>query len=183
MNKQLFPSFKAFYDREPLAGKDYDPDGSMCQDDYEFFTGTGRYSDDAPCTKIEHEPGALEDVVGECWGRGFTDIVQRGSHTTVNGKTWLVADCTGQEFIDLCEKWERSLEKECTPNVADTEPNLELSWRERFILHWWNRRHELKIGGLQLACKFSTREWSVLFFSTVFGYPMGMGMGSGDQPF
>jgi hypothetical protein len=117
MNEQLFPSFKAFYGREPIAGKDYDPDGDMCQDDYEFLTGTGRYSDDVK------------------------------------------------------------------PDVADTEPNLELSWRERFILHWWCRKHELKIGGLQLACNFSTREWYVLFYAAVFGYPMGMGMGSGDKPF
>lgn len=44
--QEQYPSFKAIYGREPVAGQDYDPDGSFCRDDYEFFTGTGRYSDD-----------------------------------------------------------------------------------------------------------------------------------------
>jgi hypothetical protein len=40
-----YPSFKAMNGRAPVAGKDYDPNGAMCQDDYEYFTGTGQYSD------------------------------------------------------------------------------------------------------------------------------------------
>lgn len=41
-----FPSFFATHGRKPIAGKDYDPEGSLCQDDYEFLSGTGRYSDE-----------------------------------------------------------------------------------------------------------------------------------------
>jgi hypothetical protein len=41
----LFPSFFSQYGRKPIAGKDYDPDGSLCQDDYEYLSGSGRYSD------------------------------------------------------------------------------------------------------------------------------------------
>jgi hypothetical protein len=40
-----YPSFKALNGHAPVAGKDYNPDGDMCQDDYEYFTGTGQYSD------------------------------------------------------------------------------------------------------------------------------------------
>ncbi len=35
--------FKEQMGREPQPGVDFDPDGDMCQDDYEFFTSTGRY--------------------------------------------------------------------------------------------------------------------------------------------
>lgn len=38
----LAPGFKTLYGREPIAGKDYDPN-NLCQDDYEYLTGTGRY--------------------------------------------------------------------------------------------------------------------------------------------
>ena len=38
------PSFKAQYGRQPIVGVDYDPDG-MSQDEYEYLTGTGQYSD------------------------------------------------------------------------------------------------------------------------------------------
>jgi hypothetical protein len=30
--------------RPPVPGRDFDPDGSMCQDDYEYWTGTGQYA-------------------------------------------------------------------------------------------------------------------------------------------
>jgi hypothetical protein len=40
-----YPSFKALTGHAPVSGKDYNPNGDMCQDDYEYFTGTGRYSD------------------------------------------------------------------------------------------------------------------------------------------
>jgi hypothetical protein len=39
------PSFFAVYGRKPVPGQDFDPDPAMCQDDYEFYTGTGRYTD------------------------------------------------------------------------------------------------------------------------------------------
>lgn len=41
------PSFKAQFGRAPVAGQDYDPDGPMCQDDYEYLAGEGQYSDNA----------------------------------------------------------------------------------------------------------------------------------------
>ena len=41
-----YPSFQAQTGHAPVAGIDYDPDDTPCQDDYEFFTGTGRYTDD-----------------------------------------------------------------------------------------------------------------------------------------
>lgn len=47
----LYPSFKGWYGRSPVAGQDYDPD-DLCQDDHEYLTGTGQYSDDVhvyPC--------------------------------------------------------------------------------------------------------------------------------------
>lgn len=42
-----FPSFFAIHGRKPIAGKDFDPEVGLCQDDYEYFSGTGRYSDEA----------------------------------------------------------------------------------------------------------------------------------------
>lgn len=41
----LYPSFFALNGRKPIAYVDYDPD-NLQQDDYEFYTGTGLYSDD-----------------------------------------------------------------------------------------------------------------------------------------
>lgn len=40
-----YPSFKAIHGHDPIPGKDFDPDHDLCQDDYEYFSGTGRYSD------------------------------------------------------------------------------------------------------------------------------------------
>jgi hypothetical protein len=42
---EVYPSFYAIHGRKPEAGRDYDPDGPLCQDDYEYYTGTGRYAD------------------------------------------------------------------------------------------------------------------------------------------
>ena len=41
----MYPSFKAIHKRCPMAFVDYDP-GTLCQDDYEYFSGEGQYSDD-----------------------------------------------------------------------------------------------------------------------------------------
>lgn len=41
----MYPSFLSQVGRLPIPGKDYDPTGPMCQDDYEFYTGTGKYND------------------------------------------------------------------------------------------------------------------------------------------
>lgn len=37
-------SFEERYGRKPVAGVDFDPEAPMCQDDHEYFTGTGRYA-------------------------------------------------------------------------------------------------------------------------------------------
>lgn len=38
-----FQSFQEENKRAPIAGIDYDPDSPLCQDDYEYLTGTGSY--------------------------------------------------------------------------------------------------------------------------------------------
>lgn len=50
-----YPSFKAQHGRAPIAGQDYDPDATWCQDDYEYYTGTGRYSDDVPADEFHQD--------------------------------------------------------------------------------------------------------------------------------
>ena len=42
---QISPSFKALNGRDPIPGRDFDPDDEMCQDDHDFLAGTGQYSD------------------------------------------------------------------------------------------------------------------------------------------
>jgi hypothetical protein len=39
-----YPSFLLNTGHTPVAGKDFNPDKTMCQDDYEYLTGTGRYT-------------------------------------------------------------------------------------------------------------------------------------------
>lgn len=39
-----YPGFKLVHGREPIEGQDFDPNGHFCQEDYEFLTGTGRYT-------------------------------------------------------------------------------------------------------------------------------------------
>lgn len=41
--------FRALFGREPVAGRDFDPDGPMCQDDYEYFNDTGYYDGEEHC--------------------------------------------------------------------------------------------------------------------------------------
>lgn len=36
--------FREQYGRDPVPGEDYDPEAVFCQDDYEYFTSTGRYA-------------------------------------------------------------------------------------------------------------------------------------------
>jgi HPt (histidine-containing phosphotransfer) domain-containing protein len=40
----IYPSFKELHGRDAIAGQDYAPDAALCQDDYEYFTGTGQYA-------------------------------------------------------------------------------------------------------------------------------------------
>jgi hypothetical protein len=48
-----FPSFFAHYGRKPEPGKDYDPDGSLSQDEFEYLSGTGRYSDNVEGARLD----------------------------------------------------------------------------------------------------------------------------------
>jgi hypothetical protein len=55
---RVYPGFRLLTGREPIAGKDYDADGTLCQDDYEYLTGTGRYSnkrEEVTCWPDEEE--------------------------------------------------------------------------------------------------------------------------------
>jgi hypothetical protein len=44
--ERKFPSFELLMGRKPIAGKDYSEEGDFCQDDAEYFSGSGRYSND-----------------------------------------------------------------------------------------------------------------------------------------
>jgi hypothetical protein len=55
----MYPSFFAVHHREPVLGIDFDPDGGLCQDDYEYYTGTGRYTDNVE----QDDEGAIVDLV------------------------------------------------------------------------------------------------------------------------
>jgi hypothetical protein len=46
LEEVIYPSFKAEHGRDAIPGQDYDPDATMCQDDYEYYTGTGPYSNE-----------------------------------------------------------------------------------------------------------------------------------------
>jgi len=67
-----YPSFRAINGRAPVAYVDFDPDNDFCQDDYEFFTGTGRYSDDVPIEDWEDDcplDGDHDSALASCgWG-------------------------------------------------------------------------------------------------------------------
>lgn len=53
----LSPGFQAFHNRKPVAGIDYDADGSMCQDDFNYLTGRPPYSNE-PLINLGRIPGA-----------------------------------------------------------------------------------------------------------------------------
>ena len=52
----LYPSFYANTGRRPIAGVDYNPHATMCQDDYEYFTGTGCYTDNPLKLEDDYDP-------------------------------------------------------------------------------------------------------------------------------
>jgi hypothetical protein len=60
MNADKYPSFYAQYGHKPVAGIDYNQDESLCQDDYEYLTGTGRYADDG-CRVDDDQPGETNE--------------------------------------------------------------------------------------------------------------------------
>lgn len=50
MNKAQ--SFKAIHGRAPIAGHDYDRDGELCQDDHDYLSGSGQYSDEPAAPSV-----------------------------------------------------------------------------------------------------------------------------------
>ncbi len=46
MSDKKYPSFFAIHGRKPIAGKDFDPERGLCQDDHDYFAGIGQYSDE-----------------------------------------------------------------------------------------------------------------------------------------
>ena len=50
-----YPSFKAINGKSPEPYQDFDPEKPLCQDDYEFFTGTGRYTDNPDPNPVQYE--------------------------------------------------------------------------------------------------------------------------------
>lgn len=58
MSEPRFPSFKALYSRSPIPGLDYDPEAGLCEDDYQFLSGTGQYSDELTDISTDEIPPA-----------------------------------------------------------------------------------------------------------------------------
>jgi hypothetical protein len=114
--QQLYPSFRAIYGREPIAGHDYDPEKGMCQDDHDFFAGIGQYSDDVkPVQRVVYSagnPSSLKAAVSDCWGRGHTDAVADGKDVLVNRGTWRIEGCSVEEFNILCAEIESEQSRE-----------------------------------------------------------------------
>src|SRR5262245_61898429 len=69
-----YPSFKAQHGRLPIAGKDYEPDAAMCQDDYEYLSGTGRYSDEADIDVIYEHRFIRREIINEFLHAGYKTI-------------------------------------------------------------------------------------------------------------
>ena len=114
--QQLYPSFRAIYGREPIAGRDYDPEKGMCQDDHDFFAGIGQYSDDVKLVQrvvySAGNPSSLKAAVSDCWGRGHTDAVADGKDVLVNRGTWRIEGCSVEEFNILCAQIESEQSRE-----------------------------------------------------------------------
>ena len=72
MTTAKYPSFFSNNLRKPVAGVDFDPDGVFDQDEYEYLTGTGRYTDNDKIEKIE---------VWYSGKRGVSIVFYRNNHT------------------------------------------------------------------------------------------------------
>ena len=125
-DQQLYPSFKAIYGREPVAGRDYDQDGEMCQDDHDFFAGTGQYSDDVvPAQTVVYSGGdfsSLKAAVADCWGKGHTDALADGKDILVNRGTWRIENCSVEEFNILCAEIESETGRKFVQLIDEAEP-------------------------------------------------------------
>jgi hypothetical protein len=74
-----FPSFLKSVGRKPVAGQDYDPDGSFEEEDAQYFDGFGRYSDigRAEDCFIENDvplDGDAESALASVYGEDRDDI-------------------------------------------------------------------------------------------------------------
>ena len=132
--QQLYPSFRAIYGREPVAGQDYDRDGEMCQDDHDFFAGIGQYSDDVkPVQTVVYSggnPSSLKATVADCWGRGYTDAVADGKDVLVNRGTWRIEGCSVEEFNILCAEIESEQSRELVRMIDGAGPKNK---KDRFL--------------------------------------------------
>jgi hypothetical protein len=132
--QQLYPSFRAIYGREPVAGQDYDRDGEMCQDDHDFFAGAGQYSDDVkPVQTVVYSggnPSSLKAAVSDCWGRGYTDAVADGKDVLINRGTWRIEGCSVEEFNILCAEIESEQTREFVRVIDGAQPR---SKKDKFV--------------------------------------------------
>lgn len=132
--QQLYPSFRAIYGREPVAGQDYDRDGEMCKDDHDFFAGVGQYSDDVkPVQTVVYSggnPSSLKAAVSDCWGRGYTDAVADGKDVLVNRGTWRIEGCSVEEFNILCAEIESEQSRELVRMIDGAGPENK---KDRFL--------------------------------------------------
>ena len=136
-DQQLYPSFRAIYGREPVAGQDYDQDSEMCQDDYDFFVGVGQYSDDVkPVQTVVYSggnPSSLKATVTDCWGKGYTDAVADGKDVLVNRGTWRIEGCSVEEFNILCTEIESETKNELIQMIDGAEPKSKKDEFLRFL--------------------------------------------------
>lgn len=120
--QQLYPSFRAIYGRDPIAGRDYDPEKGMCQDDHDFFAGIGQYS--------AGNLSSLKAAVSDCWGKGHTDAVADGKDVLVNRGTWRIEGCSVEEFNILCAEIESEQSRELGRMIDGAGPENK---KDRFL--------------------------------------------------
>jgi hypothetical protein len=97
-----FPSFKAQCGRDPIPGKDFDPEGSLCQDDAEYFGGFGRYSDTPPASIA---PAPVDKIArAQEMGRSSFAAGRKRSPITDPTLFYLLKE-EGDNVISICRSW------------------------------------------------------------------------------
>ena len=85
--------------KQPKPGIDFDPNGELCQDDYEYLTGTGQYANEER-DEVEAVHGTGYDEDGE-EPNGFEHLPQETMLRLIHAalvKRWLV---TSRVLLDL----------------------------------------------------------------------------------
>ena len=133
-DQQLYPSFRAIHGRDPVPGRDFDPDDELCQDDHDFFAGVGQYSDDVkPVQTVVYSGGnssSLKATVADCWDKGYTDAVADGKDVLVNRGTWRIEGCSVEEFNILCAEIESEQSRELVRMIDGAGPENK---KDRFL--------------------------------------------------